>query len=183
MKKLIRSLVLTSMLTGMTIAGAATINVGGSPMLATKKYCRKRDELKRPYHSGRSRKSSRTGADTPGKGPYTVFAPTNAAFNALPAGTVETLLKPEHKQKLTAVLTYHVVAGKYTKNDLEKIIKKDGGKAMLKTVQGGTLWLMMNGPQNIQIKDEAGAMANISTYDVMQSNGVINVIDTVLMPK
>ncbi|MGH8814439.1 MAG: fasciclin domain-containing protein, partial [Advenella sp.] len=96
---------------------------------------------------------------------------------------VDTLLKPENKQKLTAVLTYHVVAGKYTKLDLEKIIKKDGGKAMLKTVQGGTLWLMMNGPQNIQIKDETGAMANISTYDVMQSNGIIDVIETVLMPK
>jgi uncharacterized surface protein with fasciclin (FAS1) repeats len=183
MKKLIRLFVLAPMLTGVTIAGAATITVGGSPMLAQKNIVENAMNSKDHTTLVAAVKASGLVQTLQAKGPYTVFAPTNAAFNALPAGTVDSLLKPENKQKLTAVLTYHVVAGKYTKPDLEKIIKKDGGKAMLKTVQGGTLWLMENGPQNIQIKDETGAMANISTYDVMQSNGIIDVIDTVLMPK
>lgn len=117
-----------------------------------------------------------------GKGPFTVFAPTNAAFAKLPAGTVDNLLKPENKAKLTSVLTYHVVAGKYDMMALEKKIKAGHGKAELKTVNGEMLWLMNNGPHNIQIKDMKGDIANISTYDVNQSNGVINVIDTVLMP-
>jgi uncharacterized surface protein with fasciclin (FAS1) repeats len=118
-----------------------------------------------------------------GKGPFTVFAPTNAAFAALPAGTVDTLLKPESKGTLTKVLTYHVVPGKYDMKALSAAIKMGGGTAELKTVSGGKLWFMHNGPSNIQIKDEAGHMANISVYDVYQSNGVINVVDTVLMPK
>ena len=183
MKQLIRSLVLTSMLAGMTVAGAATISVGGSPMLAQKNIVENAVNSKDHTTLVAAVKAAGLVETLQGKGLFTVFAPTNAAFNALPAGTVDTLLKPENKQMLTKVLTYHVVAGKYTKQDLEKIIKKDGGKAMLKTVQGGTLWVMMNGPQNIQIKDETGAVANISTYDVMQSNGVIDVIDAVLMPK
>lgn len=114
-------------------------------------------------------------------GPFTVFAPVNDAFENLPAGTVETLLKPENKGTLTAVLTYHVVAGKYDFNALSKMIKK--GETTLKTVQGGTLTLKMNGPRNIQVVDEKGQMANISTYDVYQSNGIIHSIDTVLLPK
>ncbi|RZL12013.1 MAG: fasciclin domain-containing protein [Rubrivivax sp.] len=118
-----------------------------------------------------------------GKGPFTVFAPTNAAFAALPAGTVDTLLKPESKPMLTKVLTYHVVPGKYDMKALSAAIKKGGGKAELPTASGGKLWFMHNGPSNIQIKDEAGHVANISTYDVYQSNGVINVVDAVLMPK
>lgn len=118
-----------------------------------------------------------------GKGPFTVFAPTNAAFSQLPAGTVDGLLKPEMKSALTGVLTYHVVAGRMTSADLEKAIKAGNGTATLKTVAGGQLWAMMNGPRNIVIKDEKGAIASISTYDVMQSNGVIHVIDRVLMPR
>src|SRR3546814_794718 len=100
-----------------------------------------------------------------------------------PAGTVDTLLKPDNKSQLTKILTYHVVPGKYTKHDLEKLIKKDGGTAMLKTASGGMLTFTMNGPENIQIKDASGAVANISTYDVMQKNGVIDVVDKVLLPK
>ncbi|MDI1261099.1 fasciclin domain-containing protein [Aquabacterium sp.] len=118
-----------------------------------------------------------------GKGPFTVFAPTNAAFAALPAGTVDTLLKPENKATLTKVLTYHVVPGKYDMKALNMAIKQGGGSAELKTASGGKLWFMHNGPSNIQVKDEAGHVANISTYDVYQSNGVINVVDMVLMPK
>lgn len=117
-----------------------------------------------------------------GKGPFTVFAPTNAAFEKLPKGTVDSLLKPENKQKLTSVLTYHVVAGKLDMKALEKKIKAGGGKAELKTVNGESLWVMANGPHNIQLKDTQGNVASITTYDVNQSNGVIDVIDTVLMP-
>lgn len=114
-------------------------------------------------------------------GPFTVFAPVNDAFENLPDGTVTTLLKPENKSALTKVLTYHVVAGKYDFKALSKMVKK--GKSSLKTVSGGTLTLMMNGPRNISVKDESGNVANISTYDVYQSNGVIHSVDTVLLPK
>lgn len=118
-----------------------------------------------------------------GKGPFTVFAPTNAAFAKLPAGTVDNLLKPENKATLTKVLTYHVVPGKYDFNALAAEIKKHGGKAELPTASGGKLWFAMNGMHNIQVMDETGHTADISTYDVYQSNGVINVVDTVLLPK
>ena len=117
-----------------------------------------------------------------GKGPLTVFAPTNAAFKLLPDGAVESLLKPENKAALTKVLTYHVVAGKVDSHALKEMIKKGGGTAELKTLAGGKLWAMMNGPANIVLKDEKGTIASISTYDVYQSNGVIHVIDKVLMP-
>jgi uncharacterized surface protein with fasciclin (FAS1) repeats len=107
----------------------------------------------------------------------------NAAFAALPAGTVDTLLKPENKGALTGILTYHVVPARLTYNDLRNTIRKSGGRAMLKTVAGGTLTAEMNGPVNIVLKDATGAAANISVYDVIQSNGVIHSIDRVLMPK
>lgn len=118
-----------------------------------------------------------------GKGPFTVFAPTNAAFGKLPAGTVETLLKAENKATLTKVLTYHVIAGKYDFMALSNAIKTHHGKAELATVSGGKLSFMMNGNHNISVMDESGHTASISTYDVVQSNGVINVVDTVLLPK
>lgn len=118
-----------------------------------------------------------------GKGPFTVFAPVNNAFEDLPEGTVETLLKPENKATLTKVLTYHVVAGKMDYAAIAAAITKGKGKATLKTVSGGKLTAMMNGPHNVTVMDEAGNTANISTYDVVQSNGVIHVVDKVLMPK
>ena len=117
-----------------------------------------------------------------GKGPFTVFAPTNAAFAALPEGTVPTLLKPENKDQLTKVLTYHVVAGDYDSPALMKAIKSGHGQAALKTVNGEPLTFMMNGDRNIVVRDAKGDVANISTYDVRQSNGVIQVIDKVLLP-
>ena len=107
----------------------------------------------------------------------------NDAFENLPACTVETLLKPENKATLTKVLTYHVVAGNMTADKIMAAIKAGKGKASLKTVSGGTLMAMMNGPKNVVLVDEAGNVASISTYDVLQSNGVIHVIDKVLMPK
>jgi uncharacterized surface protein with fasciclin (FAS1) repeats len=115
-------------------------------------------------------------------GPFTVFAPTNAAFNKLPAGTVATLVKPENKKTLTSILTYHVVAGKMGSKEVAAAIKAGGGKAVLTTVQGGKLWLWMQG-KNLMLKDEKGGTAMVTIKDVFQSNGVIHVIDTVLMPK
>jgi uncharacterized surface protein with fasciclin (FAS1) repeats len=117
-----------------------------------------------------------------GKGPFTVFAPTNDAFAKLPAGTIDNLLKPENKPALTAVLTYHVVAGKMDSEAIMKAIKEGKGKATFKTVNGGTLTAMMNGTKNVILKDAKGNMSNVSIYDVYQSNGVIHVIDAVVMP-
>lgn len=118
-----------------------------------------------------------------GSGPFTVFAPTDEAFGKLPTGTVDNLVKPESKATLTKILTYHVVAGKLDYKALAKMIKAGGGTAVLTTVSGGKLSAMMNGEHNIVLKDEKGGMANISIYDVYQSNGVIQVIDSVLMPE
>jgi uncharacterized surface protein with fasciclin (FAS1) repeats len=117
-----------------------------------------------------------------GKGPFTVFAPTNDAFENLPEGTVETLLKPENKAMLSKVLTYHVVAGRVDAKAIMKMIKDGGGTAKIKTVSGGTLTAMMNGDMNVTLRDEKGNTANISTYNVYQSNGVIHVVDKVLLP-
>lgn len=115
------------------------------------------------------------------KGPFTVFAPTNDAFAQLHAGTVEMLVKPENNATLTRILTYHVVAGKYDSKVLVKLIKKGNGKARLKTVSGGTLIAMMDG-NNIVLRDEKGGTATVTVADVYQSNGVIHVINSVLMP-
>ena len=117
-----------------------------------------------------------------GEGPFTVFAPTNAAFAALPEGTVPTLLEPRNKDQLTRVLTYHVVPGRYDFAALTKAIEKGDGKASLKTASGETLWVMMNGDRNVVVRDAKGGVANISTYDVIQSNGIIHVVDKVLLP-
>ena len=117
-----------------------------------------------------------------GEGPFTVFAPTNAAFAALPEGTVPTLLEAKNKHQLTRVLTYHVVPGRYDVAALMKAIEKGDGKASLKTASGETLWVMMNGDRNVVVRDAKGGVANISTYDVIQSNGIIHVVDKVLLP-
>ena len=114
-------------------------------------------------------------------GPFTVFAPTNAAFAKLPAGTVETLVKPENKGTLTTVLTYHVVAGRITSADIAKKIKAGKGKARLTTVQGGTLTAQMVG-KKLVLTDAKGGKSTVTIANVMQSNGVIHVVDTVLMP-
>jgi uncharacterized surface protein with fasciclin (FAS1) repeats len=115
-------------------------------------------------------------------GPFTVFAPTNEAFNALPKGTVPTLLQPKNKPMLTKVLTYHVVPGTLTFDVLHKMVMDNNGEATLTTVEGGKLMVKMNGPHNIEVIDAKGDVAQITTYDVMQSNGVIQVVDKVLLP-
>ncbi|MGA8066212.1 MAG: fasciclin domain-containing protein [Terriglobales bacterium] len=117
-----------------------------------------------------------------GPGPFTVFAPTNEAFNKLPAGTVDTLLKPENKATLTKVLTYHVVAGRLSSRDLLKKIKEGNGTAQLTTVEGGKLWVTLHDGKHIELKDEKGGTAMVTIANVFQSNGVIHVIDTVVMP-
>ena len=116
-----------------------------------------------------------------GPGPFTVFAPTNEAFSKLPAGTVDTLLKPENKDMLTKILTYHVVAGRISASDLKKEIKAGNGEASLKTVSGGTLTATIQG-NHIVLKDEKGDMSRVTISNVNQSNGVIHVVDTVLLP-
>jgi uncharacterized surface protein with fasciclin (FAS1) repeats len=117
-----------------------------------------------------------------GDGPFTVFAPTNAAFEKLSAGTVENLLKEESKPALKGVLTYHVVPGKLDSKELMKKVKEGNGTYEVATAAGGKLWIMQNG-NSLVLKDEKGGMANVTIKDVYQSNGVIHVIDTVLMPQ
>lgn len=117
-----------------------------------------------------------------GPGPFTVFAPTNEAFAKLPAGTVDTLLKPENKPTLTKVLTYHVVAGRLSSRDLLKKIKEGKGTAELTTVEGGKLFVTLHDGKHIELKDEKGGTAMITIANVFQSNGVIHVIDSVVMP-
>lgn len=116
-----------------------------------------------------------------GPGPFTVFAPTNDAFEKLPAGTVQTLLKPENKEMLTKVLTYHVIPGKVSAQQLVKQIKDNGGKATLKTVNGETLTASLEG-KNVVLTDEKGGQSMVTTADVFQSNGVVHVINAVLLP-
>ncbi len=117
-----------------------------------------------------------------GTGPFTVFAPTNEAFAKLPAGTVDTLLKPENKATLTKVLTYHVVSGRLSASDLKKQIKAGNGKAELTTVEGGKLWASLQRNNHIILTDEKGGTAMVTIPNVFQSNGVIHVIDSVVMP-
>jgi uncharacterized surface protein with fasciclin (FAS1) repeats len=116
-----------------------------------------------------------------GPGPFTVFAPTNEAFDKLPAGTVDTLLKPDNLDQLKKILTYHVVAGKMTSKDIAKAIKAGGGKAVLTTVEGGKLTAMMDGGKLV-LTDEKGGTSTVTIANVIQSNGDIHVVDTVLMP-
>ena len=186
MKKLLSVALVSSALLFCAGASAAmtsgSVMVGGAEMFPSKNIVENAVNSKDHTTLVAAVKAAGLVPTLEGKGPFTVFAPTNAAFEKLPKGTVDSLLKPENKQKLTSVLTYHVVAGKYDMKALMKKIKQGNGSAELKTVNGAPLWLMMNGPHNIQLKDDKGNVANISTYDVQQKNGVIDVIDTVLMP-
>lgn len=116
------------------------------------------------------------------KGPFTVFAPTNAAFEKLPAGTIETLVKPENKAMLTKILTYHVLAGNFDAKAIAARIKKGNGSAKFTTVSGGTLTATMNG-NDLWLRDEKGGAARVTIGNVYQSNGVIHVVDSVLLPK
>ncbi len=162
-------------------AEAQTVWVGGEQMYPTKDIVDNAVNSKEHTTLVAAVKAAGLVETLKGKGPFTVFAPTNEAFSKLPDGTVESLLKPESKGVLSSVLTYHVVAGKLDADAITKAIKAGKGTAEFKTVAGGKLFAMMNGPKNVILKDEKGNLANISTYDVYQSNGVIHVIDAVVM--
>ena len=160
-----------------------TVMVGGAAMYPTKNIVENAINSKDHTTLVAAVKAADLVETLQSAGPFTVFAPTNEAFNKLPAGTVETLLKPENKATLTKILTYHVVAGRMTSANLKKAIKAGKGKATLKTVSGGTLTAMMKGSKTIELKDEKGGISTVTIADVMQSNGVIHVVNTVLMPK
>ena len=179
------ALVLTSSLFVTTITFAQkekTVNVGGAPMYPSKNIVENAVNSKDHTTLVAAVKAAGLVETLQSKGPFTVFAPTNAAFDKLPKGTVETLLKPENLKTLQTILTYHVVSGKLNASDIAKLIKEGKGKAMLKTVSGGTLTASMKG-KDIYITDENGSSSKITIADVNQSNGVIHVIDTVVTPK
>ncbi len=164
-------------------AHAANPMVGGAAMYPTKNIVENASKSKDHTTLVAAVKAAGLVPTLEGKGPFTVFAPTNEAFAKLPAGTVETLLKPENKAKLTTILTYHVVAGNMTAADLEAKAKANDGKVMLKTVQGQDITVMKDAEGKWWVEDANGGKATITTADVKQSNGNIFVIDTVLMPK
>ena len=168
-------------LTTLTASGQKDPKVGGAEMYPSKTIVE--NAVNSPIHKTLVAAVKAAGlVDTLNSpGPFTVFAPTDAAFNKLPAGTVDTLVKPENKAMLTGILTYHVVPGKISSKDLEKMIKDGGGKATATTVNGEPLTFSMSG-KHIVITDAKGGTAMVTTADVFQSNGVIHVVDTVLMP-
>ena len=169
------------------VAGVATIKaqknpmVGGAEMYPTKNIVENAVNSKDHTTLVAAVKAAGLVETLQGNGPFTVFAPTNAAFDKLPAGTVDELVKPENKATLTKILTYHVVSGKITKKDLLAKIKAGKGKAVLTTVSGGKLTASKKGDKII-LTDEKGGTSTITIADVMQKNGVIHVIDTVVMP-
>ena len=164
------------------VSSFAQVTVGGAPMYASKDIIDNAVNSKDHTTLVAAVKAAGLVDTLKGPGPFTVFAPTNTAFAALPAGTVDTLLKPENKGMLTGILTYHVVAGKMDAAALTKAIAAGGGKATLKTVAGGNLTAMTSGGK-VMVMDEKGGTANVTIADVYQSNGVIHVVDKVLLPK
>lgn len=164
------------------MASQKTVEVGGAPMYSSKNIVENALNSKDHTTLVAVVKAAGLVETLEGKGPFTVFAPTNEAFDKLPAGTVDNLVKPENKATLTKILTYHVVPGKIDSKELMKWIKKGNGTATLTTVQGGKLWVMQKDGK-LWLKDEKGNVAQITISDVYQSNGVIHVIDTVVMPK
>ncbi len=176
------SLALVVALAAGAVSAIAQVTVGGASMLPTRDIIENAVNSKDHTTLVAAVKAAGLVDTLKGPGPFTVFAPTNEAFAALPAGTVDTLLKPENKAKLTNILTYHVVAGKMDAKMLSKAIMEGKGKASLKTVSGGTLVAKSSGGK-VMITDENGGTATVTIADVIQSNGVIHVVDKVLLPK
>jgi uncharacterized surface protein with fasciclin (FAS1) repeats len=158
-----------------------TVTVGGAPMYPSKNIVQNAVNSKDHTTLVAAVKAAGLVDTLQSPGPFTVFAPVNNAFAKLPAGTVDTLLKPENKDKLVAVLTYHVVPGRLSAKDLMDAAKKNGGKARFKTVEGEDIWVEANGG-SIIIRDSKGGMSKVTIQNVFQSNGVIHVIDSVLLP-
>jgi uncharacterized surface protein with fasciclin (FAS1) repeats len=176
------SVAVMALVFGATSFAQKTVMVGGAAMYPSKNIIENAVNSKDHTTLVAAVKAAGLVETLQGKGPFTVFAPTNEAFAKLPMGTVETLLKPENIKMLQIILTYHVVAGKMNAADIVKAIKAGNGKATLKTVSGGTLTAWMKG-KKLYITDENGTMSQITISDVNQSNGVIHVVDTVVLPK
>ena len=166
---------------GMQARAEKTVTVGGAPMYPSKNIVQNAVNSKDHTTLVAAVKAAGLVDTLQGPGPFTVFAPTNKAFGKLPQGTVPTLLKPENKKMLTNVLTYHVVAGRYSANDLMQAAKRDGGQTKLKTVEGEELTIAANG-NTLTVWDGKGGRSNITIRNVFQSNGVIHVVDSVLLP-
>jgi len=183
MKNTLRITMATLIASVTTLAVFAAENpmVGGAPMSSQKNIVENASKSKDHTTLVAAVKAAGLVETLQGKGPFTVFAPTNEAFGKLPAGTVETLVKPESKKQLTSILTYHVVAGDYTATKLIAAIKNGGGSAELTTVNGEKLTATTSG-DSIKLTDAKGGTAMVTIADVMQSNGVIHVVDSVLMP-
>ena len=181
LNKYLTSTALAILVSSATLLAAKNPTVGGAPMYATKNIVENAANSKDHTTLVAAVKAAGLVETLEGKGPFTVFAPTNKAFEKLPACTVDTLVKPENKAKLTSILTYHVVAGKVTAKQLMEMIKTGGGSATFKTVNGESLKAKMDG-NSVVLTDAKGGMSKVTIADVMQSNGVIHVIDTVLMP-
>jgi uncharacterized surface protein with fasciclin (FAS1) repeats len=164
------------------VMGAMTVMVGGAPMYPTKNIVENAVNSKDHTTLVAAVKAAGLVDTLASAGPFTVFAPTNEAFAKLPKGTVETLLMPENKDKLVAVLTYHVVAGRLTAKDLADKVDQMGGKATIKTVQGEDLTIERRGHSHLTVTDAKGDVAEITIADVLQSNGVIHVVNKVLIP-
>jgi uncharacterized surface protein with fasciclin (FAS1) repeats len=175
-------LALTLGFMNVSMAQEKTVEVGGAAMYPSKNIVENAVNSKDHTTLVAAVKAAGLVETLQGAGPFTVFAPTNKAFDKLPKGTVENLLKEENKAMLTAVLTYHVVPGKLDSKAIAEMIKAGNGKAEVTTVQGGKLWLWMKG-NKLMLKDEKGGMATVTIKDVYQSNGVIHVIDSVVLPK
>lgn len=163
-------------------AGQKNPMVGGSAMYPSKNIVQNAMQSKDHTTLVAAVKAAGLVETLEGPGPFTVFAPTNEAFDKLPAGTVDSLLKPENKEMLQKILKYHVVSGKMTSKEIMKEIKKGNGTATLTTLEGGKIEATSPDGKGIQLKDEKGGTAMVTIPDVMQSNGVIHVIDAVLMP-
>ncbi|MEP6725066.1 MAG: fasciclin domain-containing protein [Bacteroidota bacterium] len=175
------ALIITSANAQDKMSGEKTVMVGGAAMYPAKNIIENAVNSKDHTTLVAAVKAAGLVETLQGAGPFTVFAPTNEAFGKLPNGTVDNLVKPENKATLTKILTYHVVAGKLDAKEIAALIKAGGGKAELKTVSGGTLTAMMKGSKLV-LTDEKGGMSTVTIKDVYQSNGVIHVVDTVLMP-
>jgi len=180
-RKYLTSATLGGLAAAATLFAAENPMVGGAPMDADKNIVQNAMNSKDHTTLVAAVKAAGLVDTLESKGPFTVFAPTNEAFDKLPSGTVDTLVKPENKKKLSGILTYHVLAGKMTAEALMDKIKAGGGKAMLKTVNGESLTAKMDGDA-VELTDKKGGTSKVTTADVMQSNGVIHVVDTVLMP-
>jgi uncharacterized surface protein with fasciclin (FAS1) repeats len=177
----IAAMLLASSLALTGFSASAQVTVGGAPMYSNKDIIDNAVNSKDHTTLVAAVKAAGLVETLKGPGPFTVFAPTNEAFAALPAGTVDTLLKPENKPTLVKVLTYHVVAGKHDAADITALIKKGNGRAVLTTVEGEPLVFTLNGG-GIAVTDTKGGVAQVTIGDVYQSNGVIHVVDKVLMP-